>query len=640
VLAPRLDPALVRAGAERLADWPALAAETRAILRTIETDLHALDPRMEAWEAQGAQAAEGFAAAEATLAAARERAATLATGVLGALEAEIAPDVDRAWTLHVEGTKLLGAFYEQSRSAAQSSAVREGERAASRAAVAARELRRQEAALGEIERELTPLPDRWAELGAAHAHAGADLRRAWQAARRSTERTTAVEEPFAAPRPLSAAQAAGIVPALAQEAGRQAAQIDELERECAREERDLPADLPWPAWPAAVTDRLDVEDAVGQLTALLRRVRNEPVRARERLDRLNTLRDRTRYNLERALGAADALADALAADPDAAGGRTVSLKSQADSVVSMLQKGLRDLARLARRLEAATVAYDDVTDGLAAALKGGRTAATWEQGRRLQADYTRLKTEYATTATAAATARESLVQAQNEVAAIQAGAAQIQDQSVAAEQGLLAHSQTQTQAEEAALRRHIATLRAKHEAVLAALTDHAARLHDLAAFADGCADLKIRAADVLCDRAHLLAALAEGRLADTAEARTRALWPLAAWPAGDMRYLLPVWALRYRVLGRRAPRLLVVTPGTLRLGTPGARLRPAPGFALTPLPGLVARLAADGLADPTRPGPATPLPGPNLLTERSTLLARWRAFAVPGLVAPWIGRLL
>jgi len=290
-------------------------------------------------------------------------------------------------------------------------------------------------------------------------------------------------------------------------------------------------------------------------------------------------------------------------------------------------------------LEAATVGYDDVADALAGALKGSRNATTWEQGRRLHADYARLAAEQTATRAAAATARAALAAAQDAATAIQAAAAATQDQSVAAETGLLAHSDTQAQAEEAGLRRHVASLRADHTALLTDLAGRGAWLTELAAFADHCADLKIRAAAQLCDRARMLTALADGRIADTAARRAAALWPDGSWPAADMRYLLPVWLLRYRPLGRRDPRLLAVTPGRLAAAAPASRWSLAPGIGIQPHPALAARFAAAGLTAAHRhPGLPQPLPGPNLLAAPAPLLAHWRDLAAAGLVAPWIGR--
>ncbi len=641
VLLPRYDPTVVRTGAASLAHWPATAADARTVWRTVETDLHAVAPHLDRWEAQAVHALEGMSVAGIGLAAAGERAVTLAGAALGMLEQEIAPDIDRLWSLHVEGTKLLGAYYEQNRSRLQAQASRETERAGARAAAAARELRRQETALAEIEHELTPLAGRWTDLTVAHERLGSDLRRAWKAARSVADRPVAAEERFVTPRALSAGQAGGMVPGLAQETGRLATQIDELAKDCAREERDLPGDLPWPAWPARITQPLAVDADVAALTALARRIRNEPTRARERLDRLGSLRDRTRYTLERALGARDALAEALTADPEGSAGRVVSLKDQAERVVAALDAQLDDLVRLARRLEAATVGYDDVTDALASALKGGRNATTWEQGRQLQAAYARLGEEQTATHAAAETARAALAAAQDEVTAIQAAAAAAQDQSVAAETGLLAYSEAQAQTEEAGLRRHVADLHTRHQTLPTVLAAHRVALTALAAFADNCCDLKIRAADQLCDRAGMLTALAAGRIADTTEARAAALWPAGSWPADDMRYLLPVWLLRYHPLGRRDPRLLAVTPGLIAAATRPARFSPAAGIQLRPHPALAARFAADGLTDANRrPGLAQPLPGTNLLGTPSLLLARWRDLAATGLVAPWIGRLI
>ena len=639
VLLPRYDPVVVRAGADHLAAWPATVATAREVWRLVESRLQAIDPRLDRWEGQAMQATDTMRAAAEGLAAARARAVALADEALGALEREIAPDIDRLWTLHVEGSKLLGAYYEQSRATQQARAERAAHAAAAHAAAAARELRRQETALAEVAAELAPLAGRWSALAATHEQLGAELRRAWKAARSAAERHIPVEERFVAPRALSLGQASGMVPNLAQEAGRLTTQVDDLAQECAREERDLPSDVPWPLWPARISQPPAVDAEVAALTALARRVRNEPTRARERLDRLGSLRDRTRFTLERALGARDALTEGLTSEPEGSAGRLVSLRDQTERIVAALHAQLDSLTRLARRLEAATVGYDDVADALASALKGGRNATTWEQGRRLHADYARLSAEQAATQAAATAARAALGAAQDEAAAIQTAAASVQDQSVAAETGLLAHSDAQAQAEEAGLRRHVATLRAGHTALLAEVDGRGAWLTDLAAFADRCSDLKIRAAAQLCDRARMLTALADGRIADTAAGRADALWPDGSWPDGDMRYLLPVWLLRYRPLGRRDPRLLAVTPGRIAAAAQAPRWSLAPGIQITPHPALAARFAADGLTEANRrPGRTQPLPGPNLLAAPAPLLAQWRDLAAAGLVAPWIGR--
>ena len=51
------------------------------------------------------------AKAGAGLEALKARAAELADETLAALEDEIAPDMDRVWQLHVEGSKLISAYY-------------------------------------------------------------------------------------------------------------------------------------------------------------------------------------------------------------------------------------------------------------------------------------------------------------------------------------------------------------------------------------------------------------------------------------------------------------------------------------------------------------------------------------------------
>ena len=163
----------------------------------------------------------------------------------------------------------------------------------------------------------------------------------------------------------------------------------------------------------------------------------------------------------------------------------------------------------------------------------------------------------------------------------------------------------------------------------------------LAAFEDGAADMKVRATAHLVDRIRTLAALAAGRIDATAEARAAALWPEESWPAADMLYLLPVWLLRYRPLGRRAtPRLLAITPGVVRDAPPRGRLAAAGGFTVEPQPGLRDRFAADVLAWANRgPGLSASLAGQNLLNNRGALAARWREFG-GAVVAPWLARFL
>jgi hypothetical protein len=138
----------------------------------------------------------------------------------------------------------------------------------------------------------------------------------------------------------------------------------------------------------------------------------------------------------------------------------------------------------------------------------------------------------------------------------------------------------------------------------------------------------------------MLAALADGRIAETAAARADALWPADSWPATDMLYLVPIWLLRYRPLGARsAPRLCAVTPGTVRAAPP--RRVALTGFAVDLQPGFAARFAADVLAWANRPpGVVVPLEGENLLAPAAGLAARWQALAAHGLVPAWLGRLL
>ncbi|HMA38172.1 MAG TPA: hypothetical protein VKY74_27235, partial [Chloroflexia bacterium] len=644
VLVPRLDPEQVRAGAERLAAWPAYQAAARDVWRALESHLQALDPALDRWDAIAAAAVERGAAAAAGLATVRARAAALAGEVLAGLEKEIAPEIDRGWELHVAATKLMGGYYEHRRGEQSTAAGREQERIGARAAAAARELRRQQATLAEIEAELAPLAGRWQELATAHERLGTDLRRAWKHARSQATHSDPGGELFVSPRAGTAEQAATLVPQLAQEVVRLTGQAEDLVKLCAKDEKELPAELPWPAWPARISLPIQVDDDLAALNTLLRRVRNEPVRARARLDTLNSLRAKATHTLERALGAQEALATVLAAaaagNLAAASGRTVSLKSQADGVVAQLYALVPDLARVQRRLEGATVAYDDVADSIARALKGGRTAPTWEQGRRVQADYTRLQAEHEATGDALAAARAALIAAQTDQETLQAAAARAQEESIQAEQQCLARSEEYATREEGTLRRHIHQIQAQHEAVLATLAARQDGLAALAAFEDRSADHKIRAAAHLSDRIRILAALAAGRIDETAAARATALWPPGSWPATDMLYLLPVWLLRYRPLGRRtAPRLLAVTPGTLRPAA-GGRFRLAAGFAIEPQPGLAGRFADAVLSAANRaPGLTTPLAGANLLAAAADRAAPWRALAARGLVPPWITRL-
>ncbi|HUS17442.1 MAG TPA: protein kinase [Chloroflexia bacterium] len=645
VLAPRLDPAQVRAGAERLAGWPAFQGQAREVARGLEGDLNTLEPVLDRWEAVAAAATEGHATTLAAWMTMQQRATALATETLAALEKEIAPDLDRAWELHVAGTKLLGAYYEQQRAALEAAAAREQDRAAQRAAAAGRELRRQESALADIEAELRPVAAEWEALTATHDRLGSDLRRAWKAARAAATRNDDPGDLYFAPRPVHANQAAALLPQLAQDAKRLASQADELARGCAKDEQEIPAELPWPAWPARLEHPLDVDEAIANLSTLLRRVRNEPVRARARLDSLGSLRAKAANTLERVLGAQEALTAAVAGlatnGSTAEPGRLVSQKRDADHLVATVYPLLRDLARLQRRLEGATVAYDEVGDDLSRALKGGRTPPTWEQARRLQARASHLAQEEATTAAAAAEARNALATAQADQARATAEAGAMQEAASAAEKDLLVRSEEHAGREEAGLRVHLENIRERHAAVLATVATRQGWQEALAAFADECSDLKIRAVAHLADRIRLLNAFTAGRVDDTAAARAAVLWPADTWPAADMLYLLPVWLLRYQPIGRRASvRLLALTPGTVRTAPPAGRGRLLSGTRIEPLPGLAARFQSDVLAWANRrPGLADPLPGANLLAPGSPLAAGWERLAAAGRVAPWITRI-
>ena len=473
VISPRLDPRQVRAGAERLAAWPAYQTEARAAWRRIEEQLKELDPILiagrparrpppsaapppcRAWTCCGCASARW------------------PTRKACACWSAIAPTSTGSGSCTSRRTKLLGAYYERNRLETQTAALRDQERARMRADTSARELRRQETTLTEIEAELRPLAARWQDLTTAHERLGAELRRMWKAARATAQRNEPEPEIFVTPRPAHADQAATHVPQLTQEATRLAAQADDLFKLCAKEDRDLPGDLPWPAWPPRINTPIAVDDDVTALTGLLRQARNEPIRARGRLDALSSLRARATLALERALGVQEALAAALAAAPlgtDGTAGRMVSLKTQVDAVVGQLSPLIREMARQQRKLELATVSYDEVADALQQALKGGRAQPTWEQARRLQAEETRLQSEHDATSKAAEAARVALAAAQDEHERLGATATAALDRSQQAEKALVAASQDHAGREEVILRRHIEQLRGRHAAVLESLT--------------------------------------------------------------------------------------------------------------------------------------------------------------------------
>ncbi|HET7076545.1 MAG TPA: protein kinase [Chloroflexia bacterium] len=643
VLAPRLDPEQVRAGADRLAAWPAYQAAGREVWHTLNRHLDSLDDVLATWRGEAATAAERAAGAAAALDAVRARAVELADETFAALETEIGPDLDRVGQLHVEGGKLISASYERIRDDLQATLAREHDRLRAQIATTERKLQQQETVLSEIDAELQPLTDRWHALAALHERTGAALRQDWKQARAQTARAVAEGDLYVSPRPIAVEQAPTVVAQAAQDLTKLARQAEDLEALCAKDEQDLPVQLPWPAWPAQITAPLAVDSEVTALSALLRRVRNEPVRARGRLDTLNSLRARVTHTLERALGAQETLAGALAAERPPAGaepGRLAGAKSQADGLAQRLYALAGTLARLQRRLEVATVAYDEVADNLAYTLKGGRGGTTWDQARRLQDDFVRLQGERTAALNAVTATGAALATAHADAQRLDARTETEQQRLSRAEKDLIAWSEEYAGREEATLRRHVELLRARHAAVLAGFAPRRQWLDALAAFDAAAAQLKIDGTDRLRERVRLLAALADGRIAETAAARADALWPADSWPATDMLYLVPLWLLRYRPLGARsAPRLCAVTPGTVRAAPP--RRFALTGFAVDPQPGFAARFAADVLTWANRrPGLPTPLEGANLLAPGANLPARWQALAAHGLVPPWLGRLL
>jgi hypothetical protein len=643
VLAPRLDPEQVRAGADRLAAWPAYQAGAREVWHTLNRHLDSLDAVLATWRTGAATAAERATAAVTALDGVQARAVDLADETFGALETEIGPDLDRVGQMHVEGGKLISACYEHIRDDLQATLAREQDRLRAQIAATERKLHQQETVLNEIDAELHPLTDRWHDLAALHERTGAALRQGWKQARAETARAVAEGDLYVSPRPIAVEQAPTVVAQAAQELSKLTRQAEDLESLCAKDEQELPVQLPWPAWPAQITAPLAVDSEVTALNALLRRVRNEPVRARGRLDALSSLRARVTHTLERALGAQETLTGALAAErppPGAEPGRLASAKSQADGVAGRLYTLAGNLARLQRRLEVATVAYDEVADNLAYTLKGGRTGPTWDQARRLQDDFVRLQGERTAALNAVTATSTALATAHADEQRLLAGTETEQQRLSRAEKDLIGWSEEYAGREEATLRRHVELLRARHAAVLAGFAQRRGWLDALAAFDAAAAQLKLDGTDRLRERVRMLAALADGRIAETAAARADALWPADSWPATDMLYLVPIWLLRYRPLGARsAPRLCAVTPGTVRAAPP--RRVALTGFAVDLQPGFAARFAADVLAWANRPpGVVVPLEGENLLAPAAGLAARWQALAAHGLVPAWLGRLL
>ncbi len=647
VLVPRLDPEQVRAAAERLAGWPAYQTAAREVWRQINAHLQDLTPLLDGWDAAAGAAADSVAAATQALAAHRARATQLADEAVAALEADIAPDLDRVWQLHVEGGKLLSSYVARALEEERAAGYRAQDRAAAQVTAAERDLRRQESLLAEIGAGLRPLEAQWAEAGAAHQRLGADLQQAWREVR--AQRPPAGDDPaYVAARAVDIRQAGTLVPQLAQETTRLIRQGEEFMAACAREERDLPAELPWPAWPARISMPLAVEADLTALNGVLRRLRAEPVRARARLDALRTLLGKTTLTLERALGAQEALAQAVstasveaAADPSAEPGRLAGLESQAAGLIRRLQPLLTDLQHWQRRLELTSVSYVELADSLAEALKGGRHGPPWQQGQRLQAEHVRLEADQAAAAGQYDAVRAALAAAQDEVERIHVSTENTLAHLTRMEQDLMARSEEFAGQEETACRRHVEQIRARHAAVLAALGERGDWLRALADFDRTGAAAKIHAVERLRERIQMRTALADGRIADTAEARSQAFWPLDSWPAGDMLYLLPVWLLRYRPFGRAgAPRVLAVTPGHVRAAARG-RFRPAPGFVVDPLPGLAAHFGAD-LGDSAAAGPdlSAALEGENVLRPGGPVPAQWRDLAARGLVAPWLPRLI
>ncbi|MGI8586931.1 MAG: protein kinase domain-containing protein [Chloroflexia bacterium] len=639
VLASRFDAGDVRAWAGRLASWPAYQAEAREVLRGIESHLKAFDPALARWKQTAQEVAARNEAAIAARAAAGERAAAVAAEGLGLLDEEAAPYLDRVWDLRLKGDKKLSAYYEHARETLAAADKLAAGRAGNHEVVTERELGRQKQALAEIRAEIEKLGQQWQELGEAHDQVGADLRRAWKDARSRAAQTNKVGNISVIPLPTAPEQALRRLPQIALDAKNLDARADELLRERLKDEQELPTELVWPEWPQRLDMPLEVHEA-GYI-GLLRRLADEPRRVSRCSEKLDKLQSDVKRMREIAEGAARALAEAQAAAGGAAADQQTSAKAEADALAAHLTKRARELELLQGRLGYARNAYRDVMDMLDTALRGGR-GPTWAEGRLCGQRYTKLAADWETTAPRVERAKEMHDAAQQEVERIREEGEAAQKRLAQAEEDLLAYSRMYAENEAAALCLPTEQLRAIHKATAASMAEHAGRLTALAAFERDCSDLKIRAGDGLRERIRGLAGLASGRIDETIDARAAALWPSDAWPASDTCYLLPVWMLRYRPVGRRqATRLLAVTPGSVRArvkrGGIGGSFALISGFEIVPLPGLAAGFEADLLTEMERRLTLTPLLGENLAPD---LAERWKPLVERGLVSGWLARLV